>query len=142
MNTGERDQALYLDDDFEKQTKIEDLEVHLWKELFEDHVLEDLLRQGGEGTIVSFLRGGDTVNTGPDAEFDSIMNGNRGPEILVIYRFIFRTLSVHSNNLKICNHYSVVLRSGLLEKEKRKNCPLDSVQDSVRAWTPLVGISN
>ena len=80
MNTGERDQALYLDDDFEKQIKIEDLEVHLWEELFEDHALEDLLRQGGEGTIVSFLRGGDTVNAGPDAEFDSIMNGNRGPD--------------------------------------------------------------
>ena len=30
-NTGERDQALYLDDDLEKQIEIENLEVSLWE---------------------------------------------------------------------------------------------------------------
>ena len=70
----------HLDDNLEKQIKIEQLEVSLWEELFEDHALEDLLRQGGKGVIVSFLRGGGTVNAEPDAERESIMDGKRGPD--------------------------------------------------------------
>ena len=56
------------------------MEERLWEELFEDHALEDLLRQGGKGVIVSFLRGGGTVNAEPDAERESIMDGKRGPD--------------------------------------------------------------
>ena len=73
-NTVERDWTLYLDDELEKQIKIEYLEVSLREELFEDHVLEDLLQQ-------SFLRGGDNVKAEPDAESKSIMDGKRGPDM-------------------------------------------------------------